>query len=259
MDESYWKQLLAKNGKLYKKNVDSIKTILAENRGYIIEVPYGEYVLLLFSGGMDSSILIDIAIKYWNCKVILLYFRRNSKNQEWEEQAVDFFYDFYKKRYTENIIELLKLEIEIPSRFNKNYIDRNRQKIMGLPLRNSTIWDNAFAQAVYLSSKYNSTIRSVLVGSVKEDETSPESGILAILSYTLHASIALGVWSYQLLAPFIDGTLKKIYNKLDLLNYAKEHQIPIDKSRSCFGKEEVPCNNCLACENRNNAYHLFLK
>ena len=257
MSEDYWRRLLAENGKLYRKNVNSIKSILKENKGCVGEIPYDETVILLFSGGMDSVILIDVVIREWNCKVILLYYRRNSKNQKWEEEAVDFFYDFYRERYPQNLIDLIKLEIEIPSRINKKYLDSTRQKIMGLPLRNSTMWDNAFAQAVYLSSKYKTTIRSVLVGSVKEDETSPESGILAILSYTLHACIAMSVWYYQLQAPFIDGNLDKVYNKVDLLKIAKNHQIPIERSRSCFGKDQTPCNSCLACENRNNAYAQF--
>jgi len=202
---------------------------------------------------MDSTILIDLIIRRWNCKVILLYFKRNSKNQEWEERAVDFFYEFFKKRWPNNILELIKLEIEIPSKVNKDYMDRTRQKIMMLPMRNSSMWDNAFTQAVYLSGKYNTTIRTVIVGSVKEDISSPESGILSIISQTVHTCIALGLWYYQLLAPFINKSLEKVFDKKDIYNYAFQYNIPIEKSRSCFGAAKEPCNSCLACENRNNA------
>jgi len=254
MDEEYWRKLLDQGGKFYGENIDSIKSLLLQNRGYISEIPRDEYVILLLSGGMDSSMLIDIIIREWNCKVILLYFKRNSKNQQWEEKAVDFFIDFYKKRYPKNLVDAIKMNIEIPSRVNKEYLDRTRQKILGLPLRNSTMWDNAFAQAVYLSGKYETTIRTVIVGSVKEDETSPESGILAIFSQMLHTCISMCIWYYQLLAPFIYGTLGKIYDKSDLLQYAKKYQIPMEKTRSCFSANETPCNECLACENRNNAY-----
>ena len=254
MTEEYWRQQLEKGGKLYGTNIESLKTILLENRGYIHEIPREETVVLLFSGGMDSTILIDLIIRKWNCKIILLYFRRNSKNQEWEEQAVDFFYDFFKERWPDNLLELIKLEIDIPSRVNKNYMDRTRQKIMMLPMRNSTMWDNAFTQAVYLSGKYNTTIRTVIVGSVKEDLSSPESGILSIISQTVHTCISMGLWYYQLLAPFIDQTLEKMFDKKDLYEYASRFEIPIEKSRSCFGANEEPCNTCLACENRNKAF-----
>lgn len=259
MGEKYWRRMLAQSGKLYWANVKAIKNILIENRGYVVEIPKDEYVILLCSGGMDSVILIDLIIREWNCKVILIYFKRNSKNQVWEEKSIDYFYKFYKKKFPKNLIEYLKLEIEIPSRINKEYLDRDRKKIMGLPLRNSNMWDSAFTQAVYLSGKYKTTIRTVIVGSVKEDETSPESGILAILVKNLQVCISLGLWYYQLIAPFIDASLEKIYNKVALLQYAKEHEIPIEKTRSCFGSDENPCNECLACENRNNAYKQFEK
>ena len=54
--------MLALNGKLYWANVKKIQDILILNRGYIKETPKDEYVLLLCSGGMDSTILIDMVI-----------------------------------------------------------------------------------------------------------------------------------------------------------------------------------------------------
>ncbi len=257
MTEDYWRKLLTQNGKLYWENVKKIKELLVFNRGYVNEAPKDEYILLLCSGGMDSTILIDMAIKQWNCKVILVYFLRNAKNQKWEEKAIDFFNDFYKKRYPQNIVEYIKVNLEIPLRLNKEHLDRMRQKILGLPLRNTVMWGNAFAQAVYLSGKYKTTIRTVLVGSVEEDLTSPESGLLSVLSQMLHTCVATGLWYYQLMAPFIDESFGHIIRKVDLIQYAKNHQIPIDKSRSCFEADEQPCNKCLACKNRNNAYKIF--
>jgi thymidylate synthase/7-cyano-7-deazaguanine synthase in queuosine biosynthesis len=253
--ENYWKYMLAEGGKQYKKNVESLKEVLKVNRGYVFEIPKDEHIVLLCSGGMDSITLIDLVIRQWNCKVILIYYKRKSKNQRWEEESVDFFYKFFKESFPENMLELIKIDIEIPLKLNKEYLDRTRQIYMGLPLRNTVMWDNSFAQAVYLSGKYKKTIRTVIVGSVEEDLTSPESGILAIISQNLHTCIAMGVWYYQLLGPFLDDSLGHIYNKLDLLKYAEEYQIPIEKSRSCFGPDEKPCNECLACQNRNNAYN----
>ncbi len=254
MNEEYWRKLLSQNNKLYGKNVNSMEAILIENRGYLREIPCDEYVILIFSGGMDSTILIDVIIRQWNSKVVLLYYKRKSKNQKWEEESVDYFFNFYQERFPQNLIELIKLEIEIPLRFNKEYLDRTRQKVMMLPLRNTIMWGNAFTQAAYLSGKYKTTIRTVIVGSVKEDISSPESGILSILSQNVHTCISMGIWYYQLLAPFIDGSLEKVYSKVNLLQYAKKHIIPIERTRSCFGADKEPCNRCLACDNRNNAY-----
>jgi 7-cyano-7-deazaguanine synthase in queuosine biosynthesis len=252
--EYYWKRQYELNGAKYEQNVNTIAAALMDNRGYIFEDPVGETVIVMCSGGMDSITLVDVAIRRWKCNVIMLYFRRDAKNQKWEEQAVDFFYEFYKERHPENMLELVKLDIQIPSRVNKEHFDRVRQKIMGLPLRNATMWCNAFAQAVYLSGKYKTTIRTILVGSVMEDGDNPESGILSILAQTLLACIGMGLWYYQIRAPFIEG---KGWNKEDLIKHCRIHGIPIKKSRSCFGYDEEPCHECTACVNRDRAFEKF--
>jgi 7-cyano-7-deazaguanine synthase in queuosine biosynthesis len=252
-DQKYWRDMLNRNGKNYLQNIYAIEEILTTNRGYVRDIPRDEIVIVLLSGGVDSVALIDILIGEWNCRVIPIYFQRNAKNQHWEELAFDYFYSFYLKKYPNNMLESLKLPIEIPTRINKQFLDRNRQKILGLPLRNSIMWNNAFTQAVYLSGKYKDTIRTVVVGSVLEDDASPESGLLGILSSTLNTCVCTGVWYYQILAPFLDGCLGKKWNKLDLLEYAHTNDIPIGKSRSCFGSEKEACGTCLACENRDKA------
>ena len=247
-------------GKSYNKNMELLQDFLKLNRGYIFEKPIDEIVIVLCSGGMDSTILIDLVIKNWNSKVIIIYFKRDAKNEKWEERAVDFFYEFYKKRYPKNIVDLLKLRVQIPLRINKEYLDRTRQKILGLPMRNSTMWNNAIAQAVYLSGKYNTTIRTILIGSVKDDRDNPESGPLSLLSQTINTCICTAIWNWQIYSPLLDDSFKKGgFSKLDLIKYAQENDIRIEKTRSCFEKTEIPCGKCLACENRLNAFNEYRK
>lgn len=255
MNEDYWFKKLDYNAEGYNARVVQIKQIIVGKRGYFFEKPIGETVIILFSGGMDSVTLVDLVIRYWKCNVILLYFRRDARNDAWEEKSVDFFHEFYKKRYPDNIIELVKLEIQIPSRVNKEYLDKTRKKIMGLPMRNATMWANAATQAVYLGGKYSETIRTIIVGSVPEDTTSPESGYLSVVSQALHACTCLGDWTFQFNAPLVDGSFKKGgYTKRELVKHCKENGIPLEKSRSCFSASETPCGKCLACENRINAF-----
>ncbi|NVM01557.1 MAG: 7-cyano-7-deazaguanine synthase [Candidatus Helarchaeota archaeon] len=260
MDEEYWRKMLNLYGKSYNKNMELLQDFLKLNRGYIFEKPIDEMVIVLCSGGMDSTILIDLVIKNWNSKVIIIYFKRDAKNEKWEERAVDFFYEFYKKRYPKNIVDLLKLRVQIPLRINKEYLDRTRQKILGLPMRNSTMWNNAIAQAVYLSGKYNTTIRTILIGSVKDDRDNPESGPLSLLSQTINTCICTAIWNWQIYSPLLDDSFKKGgFSKLDLIKYAQENDIRIEKTRSCFEKTEIPCRKCLACENRLIAFNEYRK
>ncbi len=256
MDENFWFRMLDLNGgRAYKERIGAVSRILLDTRGYVFEIPREETVIVLFSGGMDSTTLIDLVAHKWKCKMVLLFFRRDAKNGEWEEKSVDFFHNFYKTRYPDQILELLKLDIQIPTRVNKEYMDKNRKRIMGLPMRNATMWNVAATQAVYLSGKYGTTVRTILTGSVGEDRDSPESGYLSVLSQNLHACICLGVWNYQYGAPLMDGSFKPggMFKK-DLVDYCKANAIPIEKTRSCFGDSETPCGHCLACEYRMAAF-----
>jgi len=255
VNEEYWQRMLNLYGKNYKRNISILLDFLKLNRGYVFEDPIDEMIIILCSGGMDSTILIDLVIKNWNSKVIIIYFKRDAKNEKWEEKAVDYFYDFYKRRYPSKVIELLKLKVQIPLRINKGYFDRNRQKILGLPMRNSTMWNNAVTQAVFLSGKYKTTIRTILVGSVKDDRDNPESGPLSLLSQTINTCICTAIWNWQIHSPFLDDSFKQGgFSKLDLIRYAVDNKIPIEKTRSCFGAAEDPCGKCLACENRIKAF-----
>jgi len=254
-EEAYWFNQLKANAQGYNDRIDTIKKMLINKRGYYFEKPEGEHVILLYSGGVDSTTLIDLVASKWNAKIILLYIRRGSRNQQYEENAVDFFYDFYKNRYPDNIIDLVKIETDVPTRVNKEYFDKNRRKVMGYPMRNSIMWSLGVSQAVYLGEKYETTIRTVLVGSVGDDSDSPESGYLSVLSMSLHACICLGTWNFQVNAPLMDNSFKVggMFKK-DLVAYCRQNDIPIEKSRSCFEASEEPCGQCLACIHRMKAF-----
>ncbi len=253
--EEYWFKQLKANGASYRDRVDELKKILINARGYVFEKPVGEHVILLLSGGMDSTTLVDLVASQWKSKIILIYFRRDARNQQYEEAAVDSFHAFYKKKYPDLIVDLIKIDATIPLRVNRQYMDKTRQHVMGLPMRNATMWAMAATQSVYLSEKLKTTIRTILTGSVNEDHDSPESGYLSVLSMSLHACICLGVWNVQVNAPLMDNSLRAGgYFKKDLVAYCRQQGIPIEKTRSCFEGDAEPCGKCLACKNREAAF-----
>lgn len=253
-EETWIKQLKA-NGAVYRERVDEIKQVLIKARGYVFEKPIDEHVIILLSGGLDSTALVDLVASQWKAKIILVYFRREARNQVYEEAAVDFFHRFYKERYSELVVELLKIDAPVPAKVNRQFMDKTRQHVMGLPMRNATMWAMAVTQSVYLSEKYKTAVRTILTGSVNEDSDSPESGYLSVLSMSLHACICLGVWNVQVNAPLMDNSLRPGgYFKRDLVRHCKSHAIPIERTRSCFEASAEPCGKCLACKNREAAF-----
>ncbi|NWF94559.1 MAG: 7-cyano-7-deazaguanine synthase [Candidatus Thorarchaeota archaeon] len=257
MNEEHWFRVLRNGAHHYDENLSRLKELLVANRGYVWERPVGEDVILLLSGGMDSVVLADVLLREWDCRVVLMHFLRGARSQKWEEASFDYFCDFYRNRYPKQVLDCVKVSLEVPLRLHREFMDSARQKVMGLPLRNATMWFNAMAQAVFLSGKWGRTIRTVVTGSVGEDDTSPESGLLAVLAATVATCCCLGMWTYQVSAPFIDGTLGRKWTKVDVIEYSENHSIPLDRTRSCFEDNSQPCGKCLGCTNRDKAFSLY--
>ena len=239
----------------YSSNLKKIEEILLSERNFVSKPPIKEDVVVLCSGGLDSSVMIQKVIEDWNAKLHFLFFKRGARAEKYEERAYDFFVDFYRKRFPENIVDSIKVNYEIPPKRFKKHFPWELKKTVGHPLRNSTMQNLAVMYAVALNGKYKLNIRTILTGYVGEDKTEPELGLLSLRSQTLNTCINLGDWGWQITSPLTDLCLTKepIY-KTDLIKYAVEKNIPLDKTRTCFSSEEIADGTCFACIKRIKAF-----
>lgn len=240
----------------YEENLKNIEKTLKNERGYVSRKPENEQVIVLCSGGLDSSILINKIVEDWNVIVYPLFFRRGARAGEFEERAFDFFVDFYRKRFPENMMEDFKLDYSIPPQEIKRNFPKELTLTQGHPLRNSTMQNLALMYAVSLNGKHNLDTRTILTGSVAEDNTEPELGLLSLRSQTLNSCIQTADWRWQITSPLTDPCLNEnpIY-KTDLINYAMQKFIPLDKTRTCFSSDEIADGTCFACQKRLKAFN----
>jgi 7-cyano-7-deazaguanine synthase in queuosine biosynthesis len=241
--------------KNYRLNVGLLEDILMNERGFITRLPLNEDIVVLYSGGLDSTIMIDMMIKEWNVRVHPLYIRRGAKADRHEEAAVDYFYDYFSKKYPDNMGELKKISYEVPPKEFKEGFAKELAMAQGHPLRNATLQNIAVMYAVSLNGRYGLDIKTITAGSVGDDYTEPESGILSLRSQTLNACINLGDWDWQIISPLTDHIIrdKPIYKK-DLVMYAVKNNIPLEKTRSCFSADEEADGTCFACQKRQKAF-----
>ena len=80
------------------KILEMMNNIFLYRRGYISKVPKNEDVVFIFSGGLDSSITLDMIINEWGVNVFPLFVRRSARATKFEEESVRFFVDFYQKK-----------------------------------------------------------------------------------------------------------------------------------------------------------------
>jgi 7-cyano-7-deazaguanine synthase in queuosine biosynthesis len=251
------KTRVKKSQKNYQLNMSFIESILFGERGYVSKVPEKEDVVVLYSGGLDSTVMIDQIINEWDVRVNPLFVKRSARNEKYEEEAFDYFVGYFSNKFPGKIANPFKLTYQVPPKEFKQMFQKELSLTQGLPLRNSTLSNLAVMYAVALNGKYDKNVKTVLVGSVGDDTTEPETGLLSLRVQTLNTCIQLADWKWQVTSPltdlFISGTDEPVY-KMDLIKYAVENGIPLEKTRSCFSSYEIPDGTCIACFKRKKAF-----
>jgi len=245
-----------KNAQLnYEQNQKKIEDILLNERGFIAREPLDEDVVVLCSGGLDSSVMIERIIEEYNFKVHPLFIKRGARAEKFEEQAFNFFAAFYKSRFPDNIGEIAKLDYIIPPKKFKEHFPKALALTQGHPLRNSTMQNLAVMYAVALNGKLGLDIRTILTGSVAEDNTEPELGLLSLRAQTLNTCINLADWRWQITSPLTDTIFReKPLYKVNLIKYAVARSIPLEKTRTCFSGNEIADGTCFNCKKRLKAF-----
>jgi len=241
--------------KNYHGNMLILEGILRNERGYVSRVPENEDVVVLCSGGLDSSVLIQKIIEDWNVKVHPLFIRRGARAEKWEEKAFDFFLEFYEKRFPDNMKDGFKLEYKLPPLEFRKCFPSAMALTVGHPLRNSTMQNLAVMYAVSIKGRQGIDVKTILTGSVAEDNTEPELGLLSLRAQTLSTCVQLGDWEWNITSPLSDYYLvEKPVSKKDLIEYSIQKFIPLEKTRTCFGADKIACGECFACKKRLKAF-----
>ncbi len=239
----------------YADNVAAIDAILRRERGYVFDVPHGEDVVALVSGGLDSVLMIDLVIDEWRCRVHPLFVRRGARAGPYEEAAFDRYCALFRERFGDRVAEPIKLDADVPPRSLKPHFPAERIDAVGHPMRNAVLQSLAVMTAVALNGRDGLSIRTVFSGSVAEDATGPELGILSLRVQTLSTCIHLGEWTWQVTSPMTEPTVRpRPLDDRDLISRAVRREIPLQFTRSCFGAAPRADGICTACVKRRRAF-----
>ena len=243
--------IVKENQKNFKDTLQRVESILLNERGFITKIKAGQPLVLLMSGGLDSIVSVSYIIETYKAEIYPLFIKRGARAEKYEIESALYYTDFYKKKYPGKIHDLFVLEADIPSSALKKDFPKERINAIGHPLRNSTLQNYAVMYATYLNGKFNTSISTIFTGSVGDDTTCPELSILSLRSQTLNVCLNLGDWSWQITSPLIDPLLSKdVIFKKDLILWAKEKNIPLNKTRTCVSDTPIADGTCNECRRR---------
>lgn len=273
------RQFIAKLKTRNLENISVIKQIersLLEQRKYIFRMPKrGSSVVLLLSGGLDSVTSWGILMKEFGLHVYPLSFNRGEKRAPREETSINYFSKFYQRRYPSLFHQPIRLSlgtqnITIP-------IEKATEKLHEAVILHHFTGDEKLASvnislgsflllpiyaklyAEYLQHTQNSCIRTIFCSVTTRDGLGvPHQTFTSLraIMYYLCTSSRDYTWQFSSVAFEKENGL--YYDKNDLVRWATDHNIPIEKTWSCYHAKRYQCGgtDCITCVARRDAFYL---
>ncbi|MDD4352889.1 MAG: 7-cyano-7-deazaguanine synthase [Candidatus Nanoarchaeia archaeon] len=226
--------------------MNDYEKILIKKRNFVTKEPNNKKGVIIISGGMDSAVLTLMLLKK-GYKLYPLFIRRGQRNLKFEEKSVDYFSNYFKKRY-KNYNMPKKVSVNIPlNDFKDNLIKYMKKK--GHPLRDPMMQSIAVQYAISL----NKNVKTIFTGTNKEDPF-PHCTYNSILASMISIIENTNDWSWQIICPFIDKSFNLNWGKKDIIKYAEKLNFPIERTRSCYTNNKIHCGICLTCLRRKSAF-----
>lgn len=254
------------------KSQSVIEAFFIETRGYVSRVPDNGKAVITLSGGLDSVVGTAFCLEGQGellneglgLEVYPIFIKRGQKSEEEEMKSVEWFDQFFSERYDRyHPVEIVEKAIpEIRSQPGKN----------GHPMRQSSIVNTAVQYAVKLDGKRaeelgvglnelreKEKIRTIYMGEFEERCATeyPHSTLEGLRSLNFLVCQQMDDASWQITSPFYDPQIHLKYDKPRLIEWAKEYEIPVEKTFSCYEPvESLHCGSCSSCNSRKEAFKI---
>ena len=242
--------------------IQNIEKQLLKKRGYIFKMPKpGTPVILMFSGGLDSSTICDILLRKYGLQVYPLHLRRGQIRMPIEEKAVadisTYFFEHFPNLYhspkiINAFIPPLEFRFEVTGHAEVRANKKNKQWL-GVPMYTSMAAEYAVNYAIHLEKSKGVKVRNIFFGILSKDGILMKYETLTFLrSMTNHICQLMGDYSWQVSSIPIEKELGFYFDKEPLMLWCQKYQVPIHKSFSCLDPHYFHCGKCFYCQRRKN-------
>ncbi len=214
--------------------------------------------IVLFSGGLDSTTCLALAIKKYGKENVLalsiFYNQKHDKEIESAKKIIQYYGCEHKILDLKEIFEksscsLLKSSIkDIPHESYEKQAEKNNGKACStyVPFRNGLFLSCAASLALSYGCE------ELYYGAHSDDALGnayPDTSIE--FNEAINKAIYLGSDKcLKVVAPFIDLTKK------DVVKIGNELNVPFELTWSCYEGKEKPCGKCGTCIDRKRAFLL---
>ncbi len=254
-----------------------LDNIFIKKRGFAFKMPLpGESVILLVSGGIDSTSLWNLLIRKYKLHVYPVYiFRRKLFDRQ--RQSINFFSLLFKKKYP----DLFHKPIVIPDRtivsLGKTLKTKSAKEDLSLIIPNLVVSKNgsdytiltinspgrltrfsfdAYEYAHILKYQQGVNINTIFCGIIEDDSAIIRESTLTVLrSINLSFCLILGNFDWQFTGA-LESNKVFSYDKAELIRLAIKNGLPLEKTWSCDKMGVLQCGTCPSCIQRKEAFTL---
>lgn len=253
----------------------ALNRIFTKKRGVVFKLPPpGSPVILLTSGGLDSTCLWFLLIVRFGLKVYPLHIV-SKQSPRGQVDSLSFFSRYFRKKfgklyyppYTVRLESLVNMRndthisgdsLDIPFilsnlayyRSNKSY----RLHTITSPSRLGRFIFTAYEYAHLLRYKHAVELSTIFVGIVPEDNRIiRESTLTTLRSINLSFCLIMGDFRWQFTGP-LERTAGLYSTKRALVRFAFTHGLPVERTWSCVKNGSVQCGICPSCIDRRETF-----
>ncbi len=198
-----------------------------------------EKIVVLWSGGLDSTGLIKIILNNYEGEVFPLFLKHGQRNTEFESKSVEHYTKIFFKDYKSRFHEPFIVTTDIPAPEFKKHNFESRTY-----LRNSDMINNAIRFAA------GKNISTIVLATFDYDMGDGQPKFFKIKEQETEIAIPYKV---RIFSPFFEGDFP-CNTKPGLIDYCKKLGFDLSYTRSCYESSEFPCEKCPACTVRQEAF-----
>lgn len=240
-------------------------------------------VILLYSGGLDSTALWYLLLKKYQYQVFPIFFYMSNRYKRKAKKTINFFYNLFFKKFgslcqppyfhkidfifsfhqnlnlLENDVDLIIPNIKNLNKFNQvighpaPFKSKKISVINNTPARMLIFSSLAFQYSLKLRYATQLNIKNIFIGLLPEDRLSNEATTSFINSLNITLCREINNFSWHIWSPIF----KKIfyYEKQTLVKFSLKDSVPLDKTISCVdGLFYSHCGCCFNCLTRKYVF-----
>lgn len=231
--------------------LEFIENLLEKKRGEVMSDVRNKNVVLVMSGGLDSTVAADVLMGDYGCGVFPLFIDRGQTNISRELAALRRISGFYFGRYPGMFQKPEKIELPIPPPEIKDGLQEYKLA-HGHPMRDSTILNAGVQYAASLGKGVKTVLNASIIG---DDATSfAHNSLVALRAQMLNTCQHMDDWDWTVSSIWVDPLLEGIKDKSKVIAEGVRRGLPLKDTWTCWRAGEEHCGECGTCLNRKKGF-----